>query len=125
MIVGIGVDLVAIDRLARAIETHGDRFEGRVFSDDERAQDAYRRAPASALAARFAAKEACMKALGLGLGQGLAFRLVDVVTGEDGRPRLGLHGAAESRAAELGVRRVHLAITRGAHAAAALVVLEA
>lgn len=66
-----------------------------------------------------------MKALGLGLGQGLSFRLIEIARGEGGRPHVRLHGLARSRADELGVRRIHLALAHGARAAAALVVLEA
>jgi len=124
MIVGLGIDLVETDRMARAVEEHGVRLEERVFSPLEREECAARADRVQALAARFAAKEACLKALGTGWARGLSFRQVQVIREPGGRPGLVLEGAARDRARELGVRRVHVSLTHQPGAAAAVVVLE-
>jgi holo-[acyl-carrier protein] synthase len=124
MILGIGLDLVEISRLARALDRSGERFLDRVFTATER-RDCEGRADApQGFAARFAAKEACLKAFGTGWSEGLAFRQVEVVRGEGGQPELVLHGPAEARARAMGVRRVHVTLTHQPGVAAAMVVLE-
>ena len=124
MILGLGIDLIETARLARALaRTPG--LEARVFTDGESADCAARGDRVQALAARFAAKEACLKALGTGWAAGLGFRQVEVVALAGGRPTLRLHGAAAARAASLGVTRIHVSLTHQPGAAAAVVVLEA
>ena len=124
MILGLGIDLVETERLARALDrTQG--FEARVFTEGESADCAGRGDRVQALAARFAAKEACLKALGTGWAQGLGFRQVEVVRAAGGPPRLQLHGAAAERAASLGVTRIHVSLSHQPGSAAAVVVLEA
>lgn len=123
-IVGVGVDLVETARLDRALSAHGDRFERRVFTEAERETCRGRRDRIQALAARFAAKEACLKALGTGWSRGLSFRQVEVVRDGDGRPSLRLHGAAAILAARSGVRAIHVSLTHQPGSAAAVVVLE-
>jgi holo-[acyl-carrier protein] synthase len=125
MIIGIGLDIVETERHARAQDAeHGPRFEERVFTPAEREECAARVDRAAAYAARFAAKEACLKALGTGWAQGLAFRQVEVVRGAAGEPHLRLSGAAEERARRMGVRRVHVSLSHERGMAAAMVLLE-
>jgi holo-[acyl-carrier protein] synthase len=95
-----------------------------VFTELERLQCARRQDRVQALAARFAAKEACLKALGTGWSQGLSLKQVEVIRLEGGRPELKLHRAAAARAKELGVTRMLVSLTHQPGAAAAVVVLE-
>ncbi len=125
MIVGIGIDLVEVARIRDAARRHGARFLARVFSSAEQ-RDVNVAPPRrwEMLAARFAAKEACLKALGTGWAEGLALSQVEVVRTGSGRPELRLGGAAARRAASLGVRRAHVSLTHQRSTAAAMVVLE-
>lgn len=114
MIVGIGVDLCDVARLARAIDGGtGEAFRRRVFTEGEQAYCDRRRGAArdQSYAARFAAKEASMKALGTGWNEGIGWQDVEVVRDGDGAPRLVLHGAAASLAASQGVARWHLTLS--------------
>jgi holo-[acyl-carrier protein] synthase len=124
MIVGIGLDVVATARMARSLAEEGEGFAERVFTPGERAACAERADRAQALAARFAAKEACFKALGTGWGDGVSFRQVEVVGLERGRPELRLTGPAAERAQALGVQRAHVTLSHEQDVAAAVVVLE-
>ena len=124
MILGVGLDLVEIERLEHALERHGRRFEERVFTPREREDCRGRADRLLRLAARFAAKEACLKALGTGWSQGLAFGQVEVVNEPGGRPVLRLSGEAARRAESLGVQRMHLSLTHQPTHAAAVVILE-
>jgi holo-[acyl-carrier protein] synthase len=112
----VGVDLLEIDRLERALERRP-RLAERLFTDGERAYAAGRARPGQHLAARFCAKEAVAKALGLAAWN---FRDVEVIGG-DGPPRVRLHGAAAARAAELGVE-VQISLTHTRRDAAAVAV---
>jgi holo-[acyl-carrier protein] synthase len=105
MILGTGSDLIDIRRVAKVIERHGERFLDRVFTDVERAK-AERRAKSEKMvvatyAKRFAAKEACAKALGTGIRQGVWWRDMGVVNLPGGRPSMKLTGGAEARLAAL------------------------
>ena len=124
MIIGIGIDLVQVERLAKALRAHGTRFEERVYTDGERSDCNGRADRVQGLAARFAAKEACLKALGTGWSGGLSFRQVEVIRSPTGSPSLLLAGAAAERARTLGVRSIHLSLTHEPGVAAAVVVLE-
>ena len=124
MIVGLGIDVVEVDRLAEALKRQGDRFAERVFTDRERAACESRADRVLALAARFAAKEACLKALGTGWAEGLGFRDVEIVRDGNQPPRLVLHGEAARRAEALGVIRSHVSLTHQPGLAAAVVILE-
>ncbi len=122
MIRGIGMDVVEVGRIARILEaSHADRFLERVFTPAERAYCQPRPDRAVHYAARFAAKEATSKALGVPAG--IAFHDAEVVR-EGGAPQVLLRGVAEEAARRLGVTRVHLALTHDAGVAAAVVVLE-
>src|SRR3954453_24064244 len=101
MIIGIGSDLIDIRRVAKVIERHGERFLGRIFTDAER-DKAERRAKSETMvvatyAKRFAAKEACSKALGTGIRQGVWWRDMGVVNLPGGRPSMRLTGGARAR----------------------------
>lgn len=121
----VGLDAIEIERVAEAIGRHGERFLARVYSANERLL-AERSGEASAqfYAGRFAAKEAVLKALGTGYGQGLAFHEVEILREKSGAPALHLHGNARARAAELGITRILVSITHtrsDAHAVAVAV----
>jgi holo-[acyl-carrier protein] synthase len=95
-IIGVGLDATEIDRIAEMIDRYGDRFLRRVFTDDEIAYCQRKRDFASSYAARFAAKEAAMKALGTGQSRGVHWRGIEVVR-RHGPPRLAFHGGAAAR----------------------------
>jgi len=117
-VVGIGIDAVDVHRF-RLVLARRRGLLGRLFTEGERAHSARRRDPAPSLAARFAAKEAVMKALGVGLGS-FAFSDVEVITGDGGAPRLRLSGAAVALAESLGVTGWHLSLTHTDHLAEAV-----
>ncbi len=94
MILGIGSDLIDITRIDRALERFGDRFIGRVFTDIERRKSEARANRAASFARRFAAKEACAKALGTGMSGGVFWRDMGVVNLPGGQPTLSLTGGA-------------------------------
>lgn len=122
-ILGLGIDLVDLARMARLLERHGEAALARICLEGE-VRIAAGAGRAAHVAGLFAAKEAAMKALGTGWARGVGFRQIEVVRDPSGAPGLRLHGAALARADELGVRRLHLSITHDARAAAAVVVLE-
>ncbi|MCS6915039.1 MAG: holo-ACP synthase [Myxococcales bacterium] len=122
MIVGVGIDLCPISRMRRALERHGGRFEERVFTEAERAYCRARGEPAQHFAARFAAKEALLKALGV--PGGLSWHELEVVSTEDGAPGLRLWGEARRVAERLGADRLHLSLSHGGDTAAAVVIAE-
>ena len=129
MIVGIGSDLCDIRRIARTLERHGARFTHRVFTDGERARCDRRAARAEGYARRFAAKEACAKALGTGLSAGVFWRDMEVVNLPSGQPTLRLAGGAAERLAELlpagHAARLHVSLTDDPPMAQAFVIIEA
>lgn len=129
MIVGIGADLVDIRRIEATLARFGDRFVERCFTDVERAKSDRRKERAASYAKRFAAKEACSKALGTGLKMGIGWREMGVVNLPSGRPTLELTGKAALLLAAMapeGMRVVaHLTITDDYPLAQAFVVLEA
>ena len=129
MIVGIGSDLCDIRRIERSLERFGDRFTHRIFTEGERARSDRRAARAPSYARRFAAKEACSKALGTGMSHGVFWRDMEVVNLPGGRPTLRLtNGAAERLAALMppGHRPVvHVTLTDDPPLAQAFVIIEA
>ena len=126
MIVGLGLDLVDIARIAEMLADKGERATSRLFTEGEAAYASNRNEPARHLAARFAAKEAAYKALaGTEHARGIGWHDIEVLVEWDGRPTLRFHGRAAERATELGVTRAHLSLTHADHTAAAVVVLEA
>jgi holo-[acyl-carrier protein] synthase len=123
VIVGVGVDVVEVARM-REVLARTPSFRERTFTDGERLDAEQRTDPTERYSVRFAAKEAVMKALGLGLG---AFGLHDVETRlrDSGEPYLVLHGRAAEIAAERGVTHWHVSLTHTAASAIAMVVAEA
>jgi holo-[acyl-carrier protein] synthase len=97
MIIGIGTDLVDIRRIEQTIERHGDRFINRIYTEVERARAERKQNRIDTYAKRFAAKEACAKALGTGFRQGVFFRDMGVVNLPSGKPTLRLTGGALAR----------------------------
>jgi len=97
MIIGIGSDITDARRVAEVLERHGERFLERVFTPVERAKSDRRKRRAESYAKRFAAKEACAKALGTGLSQGVFWRDMGVVNLPSGRPTMQLTGGAKER----------------------------
>ena len=101
MIIGIGNDLIDIRRIDRSLKRFGDRFIDRIFTATERAKSDRRIDPASSYAKRFAAKEACSKALGTGFRRGVYWRDMGVVNMKGGKPTMQLTGGAAARLDEL------------------------
>lgn len=125
MIVGIGIDAVEIERIARMFADKGDRMLQRLFTGDELAYIKTKTLPAQHLAVRLAAKEAAYKALaGNDLARGIGWRDVEVVSRPDGAPTLRLHGRAERRFRELSATSVHVSLTHSLTTAVAVVIVE-
>lgn len=122
MIVGVGLDLCLISRMARALGRSGDRFAARVFTDEERRYCDSRPAPAQHYAARFAAKEAILKALRV--PDGLRWHELEVVHSLKGGPGIELHGAARQAADRLGIATLHVSLTHQGDVASAVVIAE-
>jgi holo-[acyl-carrier protein] synthase len=123
MIVGTGVDLERVDRIRAIIERHGRRFIERVFTAGEIAYAEGHKQPAESYAARFAAKEAAMKALGTGWDHGVRWVDVEIVR-DKGRPQLRFHGRAAEIAADLGCRAASVSLSHTKDNAIAQVILE-
>lgn len=115
-----GVDIIEISRVRRVLERYGQRFLDRVFTS---AEIEYCRGRAPNLAARFAAKEATMKALGTGV-RGVGWKDIEVVRAESGAPSIKLRGRAEERAHRFGVQETSLSISHSNEYAVAFVVIE-
>jgi len=130
MILGIGTDLANIERIEGVLTRHGDRFKARVFTEiEQRKAESRVRAVAATYAKRWAAKEACSKALGSGLRMGVAWREMGVVNLPSGQPTMHLTGGAAARLQALlppGLQpRIHVTITDDHPWAQAFVVIEA
>jgi holo-[acyl-carrier protein] synthase len=124
MIVGTGVDITEVVRIRAAVERFGERFLNRVFTPEEVRYCTSRPNTAERLAARFAAKEAGMKAVGTGWRHGVSWRDLEVVRQPGGRPTLRLSGKLAEFAARLGCRHTHLSLSHTAEQAIAFVILE-
>lgn len=126
MIAGIGTDLCEVKRIEKAMEApHGARLRERVFTAAEIAYAESKANRWERYAARFAAKEAGMKALGTGWRGGLSWQDLEVANLPSGRPTLRLHGVAGQIAERMGVRNISLTLTHTAEQALAIVILEA
>jgi holo-[acyl-carrier protein] synthase len=101
MIIGLGTDLIDVDRIQATLDRFGERFLDRIFTPVERAKSDRRFTRAASYARRFAAKEACSKALGTGFRRGVFWRDMGVVNDATGRPTMRLTGGAAKRLAEL------------------------
>ena len=124
MIVGTGIDIAEVPRIAEAIQRHGQRFLHRVFTEGEIAYCDSKANRIERYAARFAAKEAGMKALGTGWNHGVRWRDVEVCRVPGGRPTIAFHGKAAEFAAKLGTKNVALSLSHTAEQAIAQVILE-
>lgn len=129
MIIGIGSDLANIERIEKTIERFGDRFLKRVFTNIERATADYRMLTVETYAKRWAAKEACSKALGTGLRMGIAWQEMGVVNLRTGQPTMTLTGGAAERLAKMTpeghTSHIHVTLTDDHPWAQAFVVIEA
>lgn len=129
MILGLGNDLIDIRRIEKAITRHGERFLSRIYTDIERAKSDRRAQRAASYAKRFAAKEACAKALGTGLNHGVYWRDMGVVNLPSGQPTMALSGGAAERLQRLtppGMKPlIHVSLTDDHPYAQAFVIIEA
>lgn len=125
MVIGVGIDLVEVARLEALFERHPERAAARLFTPGEIAECEARANPSECLAARFAAKEAFLKALGTGLRDGIAWRHIRVGNGEHGRPLIETTARAAEKLEALGRSSVHVTMTHDGGMAAAVVVIEA
>jgi holo-[acyl-carrier protein] synthase len=124
MILGTGVDLAEVHRIRQSIEKFGERFIGRIYTAGEIAYVQRKANRFERYAARFAAKEAGMKALGTGWRRGIQWKDFEVANLPSGQPTLLLHGEAGKIAGQLGVRNVHLSLTHTSEGALAYVIFE-
>ena len=129
MILGIGTDLANIERIQRALDRFGDRFRNRVFTEHEQKRAERMQNPAAVYAKRWAAKEACSKALGTGLRMGIAWRDMSVTNLETGQPVMHVTGWAQERLNEMILEGydavIHVTLTDDHPWAQAFVVIEA
>lgn len=124
MILGVGTDLAEVDRIERTFERYGQRFLSRIYTGREIDYSLRKKNFAESLAARFAAKEAGMKAIGTGWHRGVTWRDFEVVNEASGRPTLWLSGVAATIAEQLEVTRISLSLTHTSTLAMAIVILE-
>lgn len=124
MIVGMGVDIIEVPRVRAAIERFGDRFLRRLFTQREILYCESKANKFERFAARFAAKEAALKAIGTGLSRGISWQDVEVVREPSGRPTLAFTGKAAEFAQRLGSRRASISLTHTEQVAFAQVILE-
>jgi holo-[acyl-carrier protein] synthase len=125
MVLGIGTDLIEIERVQASIDRFGDRFLARLFTPGEIAYCVRKKKGSTeSFAARFAAKEAGAKALGTGISRGISWQEFEVRRQPGERPMLHLSGRAADRAAAMGVKRVQLSLTHSRDLAMAVVVVE-
>lgn len=124
MIKGVGIDFVEIERVRKALESGKEHFLSRVFTLQEieycqKGKDAFQK-----YAARFAAKEATMKALGTGWGKGVNWKDIEVVSDREGVPQLVLRGKSQEIFEKIGARTVHISLTHHKTLASAIVIIE-
>lgn len=123
-IFGIGIDVVEIGRVAKLRQRHGEKFHHLIFLPEEAEYCLARAKPDECFAARFAAKEAMMKAMGTGWADGVAFTGIEVVSLPGGKPVIHLHGSTRDKAVELGIGAIHLSLSHSNETAVAQVVAE-
>ena len=124
MIKGIGVDTIELSRIERTYKMYGERFLNRIYAPEERAYALRYKDPVPRLAARFAAKEACMKALGTGWSNGVRWKDIVVTNAPSGKPELELRGTARDFLERLEVNRIHITITHSREHAMVIVMFE-
>lgn len=126
VIVGLGTDIISLRRIGEVHQRQGQRFLDRVYTPDEQRYALELRDPSERLASRWAAKEACMKALGTGWAKGVSFTQIALLPGDDrGAPRLLLTGEALAAAGRLQATRWHCSVSHSDGLAIATVILEA
>lgn len=124
MILGTGIDIVEVPRVAQSIERFQERFLKRIFTEGEIRYCQSKANQVERFAARFAAKEAAMKAIGTGMRGGVRWQDFEVGREPGGRPTMVLHGKAAAVAQAMGMRRAHLSVSHTAEHAVAYVILE-
>ncbi|MBN2184219.1 MAG: holo-ACP synthase [Candidatus Krumholzibacteriota bacterium] len=124
MIIGIGIDSVSITRIMNLIDRYGERFLGKIFTEDEIEESSGRHDYAQFFAARFAAREAFFKALGTGWGRGISLKEAGVVKDVHGKPGFSFSGTAAAALEKKGVTVSHLSLTHDGEYAQAFVILE-
>jgi holo-[acyl-carrier protein] synthase len=124
MVLGLGTDLIEIERIQASMDRFGERFLERVFTAGEIAYCMRKKQPAESLAARFAAKEAGAKALGTGISHGVSWKEIEVTREMGQRPMLHFRGRAGELAEAMGVRRVQLTLSHSRKLAIAVAVVE-
>lgn len=123
MILGVGIDMIEVDRIRRLL-TKDQGFKERIFTPKEQAYCETKKYKAQNYAARFAAKEAFFKALGTGWRGGMAFHEIEVLNDDLGKPEIILHGKAKQLAEEKGVKRVHVSLSHLRDVACSMVTIE-
>lgn len=118
-ILGMGIDIVEIERIDTMFQRHGDRFSARVFTDEERAYCSGQRTASRCYAARFAAKEAISKAFGTGIGAEVGWLDLIIERDERGKPSVRLRDAAKATADQLGIREILISLSHSDHYAVA------
>ena len=124
MIIGTGIDICEVSRIAQSIARFGERFLRRVFTESEIRYCERKRNSIERYAARFAAKEAAMKALGTGASRSVTWTSIEVAHALGGRPVLNLYGAAKRIAEQQNVKRISLSLTHTESTAMAIVIFE-
>jgi len=124
MIVGIGTDIIKIERMTALFERHGKAFVNRIFTEDERTEAATRSNPIEYYAGRWAAKEAVSKALHCGIGKNCSWQDMNIQNTPEGNPRLALSGSATKKADEINAKSFHITISHEREYACAMVILE-
>ena len=124
MIVGIGTDIIKIERMTALFERHGKAFVNRIFTEEERTEAATRKNPIEYYAGRWAAKEAASKALHCGIGKNCSWQDMNIKNTPEGNPELFLIGSAAEKADEINAKHFHISISHERGYACAMVVLE-
>ena len=124
MIVGIGTDIIRIERMTALFERHGKTFVKRIFTEDERNEATTRKNPIEYYAGRWAAKEAVSKALQCGIGKNCSWQDINIINTPQGNPQMSLSGSAAAKAAEINAVNVHVSISHERKYACAMVILE-
>ena len=124
MVLGLGTDLIEIERIQQSLDRFGERFTQKVFTAGEIMYCERKKQSAESFASRFAAKEAAAKALGTGISRGIQWKEIEVRRAPGERPTLHLTGRAAERAASMGVTNLHLSLTHSRDVAMAVVVAE-
>lgn len=125
MILGTGIDIIEVARIAASFEKFGERFVNRILLPEEIAYCLTHRRPAPFLAARFAAKEAVSKAFGTGIGAQVGWRDIEIRRKDSGEPFVVLHGKGGELFAARGAKKLHVSLSHTEHYAAATAILEA